>query len=50
MFWHGHPSKHNPSDYNERAKVTFGELYQKTLKKEQDLKAAGYNVVTKWGR
>jgi hypothetical protein len=49
-FWHGNPnnSKFKPEDYNPRAHCTFGELYAKTLAKEQILKSAGYNVVSIW--
>lgn len=47
-FWHGNPKVHNPTDINPRAKVTFGELYDKTLIREQQIRDAGYNLVTMW--
>lgn len=48
IFWHGHPDYYNPNDINPVSGVTFGELYRRTLKKEKDLKKAGYTVVVKW--
>jgi len=47
-FWHGNPKKFNPEDVNAANKKTFGELYNKTLEKEQILKSAGYNVISIW--
>ncbi|MGZ5485528.1 MAG: hypothetical protein ACXWFB_06425 [Nitrososphaeraceae archaeon] len=34
--------------YNESTKCTMGELYQKTLDREEKLKELGYNVVSIW--
>ena len=48
-FWHGHPEYYNSSDKNPRTKTTYGELYEKTLKKEKLIKSAGYNLIVKWG-
>lgn len=47
-FWHGNPEIFNLSDINGSTKTTYGELYQKTLKKEKILKQAGYEVVSIW--
>jgi hypothetical protein len=47
-FWHGNPEKYSPGDYNRKTNTTFGELYQRTLIKEQEIKKQ-YNLVTKWG-
>jgi len=33
---------------NKHNKKTFGELYDKTLKKEKLIKSAGYNLITIW--
>lgn len=47
-FWHGNPEKFSPNDINPKTKTTYGELYEKTLKKENKLKVAGYNLVSVW--
>ncbi len=47
-FWHGNPMRYNSEDFNIATHKTFGELYQKTIKKEQILISAGYKVVSIW--
>lgn len=47
-FWHGHPDFYNQNAKHPISKKTFGELYQKTLKNEELLRNAGYNVVIMW--
>ena len=47
-FWHGNPKKYNENDYNPICKKTFGELYQKTLQREQLIKDLGYNLIVIW--
>lgn len=47
-FFHGNLNKFLENDINPISKKTFGELYQKTLQKEQDLKNAGYTVISIW--
>lgn len=47
-FWHGNPEKYSPNEYNRKTNTTFGELYQRTLIKEQEIKKR-YALVTKWG-
>ena len=47
-FWHGNPNKYNKSKVNRVIKLTFGELYEKTLEKEQSLIELGYNVISIW--
>ena len=47
-YWHGHPSVYKPNDINPSNKKTFGELYEKTTKKETLIKSLGYNLVIKW--
>jgi len=46
-YWHGNPYIY---DVNEKTyfNKTFGELYEKTLKKEQQIKELGYNLVVMW--
>lgn len=47
-FWHGNPKFHKPEDINVRNNISYGELYQKTLDKKQDLIDSGYNIITIW--
>ncbi len=47
-FWHGNPKKYNQTDINKKNGSTFGELYQKTLDREQKIKDMGFNLVTIW--
>ena len=47
-FWHGNPDIFKKNDYNNVLKRTFGELYEKTLKKEIELKKMGYRVISIW--
>ena len=47
-FWHGNPSKYKNYDVNQILGKSFGELYKKTLEKENNLKKLGYNVISIW--
>lgn len=49
-YWHGNPKKFNPTLINTRTpkKKTFGQLYQDTLNREEQLRVLGYNVVSIW--
>lgn len=47
-YWHGNPKTHSAMDYNSHLRVTFGELLQRTVEREQRLRKAGYNLVTRW--
>lgn len=47
-FWHGNPKIFHPYKINKVAKKTFGKLYSATLKKENILKSAGYNIISIW--
>ena len=48
VYWHGHPSKFSPTDINPVNKKTYGELYQKTLERDQKIRDLGYNLVVMW--
>lgn len=51
IFFHGHPDFFDPNKIMPIKKekgVTFGELYEKTLQRDQDLRDAGYNLVVMW--
>lgn len=47
-FWHGNPNKYNAEDINSITKTSFGELYTKTLQREQKIRDLGYNLVVIW--
>lgn len=47
-FWHGNPKVFNSKDINISTGKKFGELYAKTMEREQILKEAGYEVVSIW--
>lgn len=47
-FWHGNPKIYNSGDVNPIAGKSFGELHDKTMKKENDLKKFGFKVVSIW--
>jgi hypothetical protein len=47
-YYHGNPEIYRGDVINKTINKTFGFLYEKTLKKEQILKDAGYNVKSIW--
>lgn len=49
-FWHGHPDRKDLIGLHPFYKITYDELYQKTLNRIQHFKDNGYNIVYKWGR
>ena len=49
-YWHGHPDYYNPRDIHPVNKISYGELYQNTLEKEELIKSGGYNLIVEWGK
>ena len=47
-YYHGNPKKYDLIDYNKTTKCTFGDLYEKTIKREKEIKDLGYNLVVIW--
>jgi len=47
-FWHGHPIKFNPNDFNDVNKQKFSYLFEKTVEKIKFLRANGYKVICIW--
>lgn len=47
-YWHGNPAIFSSDDINKNNKKTYGELYQKTIDKENVLINAGYKVLSIW--
>ena len=47
-YWHGNPEIYDRSNVNSHNKKTFGELYDKTIKREVLLINNGFNIVSIW--
>ena len=47
-YFHGNPKIFKPEEINKLCKATHGELYQKTLEKENKIKELGYNLEVMW--
>ena len=47
-FWHGNPSIYDRDEINPVNKKTFGELYDKTMKRETKIRELGFNLIIKW--
>jgi hypothetical protein len=47
-FFHGNPNIYNKDDINPLLKEKYGDLYNKTLEKEEIIKSHGYRLVTMW--
>jgi hypothetical protein len=47
-FWHGNSKVFETQNYNKITSCTYGELYKKTLEREQYIKELGYNLVVMW--
>lgn len=47
-YWHGNPNVFQCDEFNKTTKCTFGELYQKTLEREQQIRDMGFNLITIW--
>ena len=47
-FWHGNPKLYDKHQINPRLRETYGELYEKTIKKSTLIKNRGYNLIEIW--
>lgn len=47
-FWHGNPEVYDSDKMNPLVKKTFGQLYQRTLDKDNLIRSHGYNLVIIW--
>jgi len=47
-YWHGNPRNCKREDINLLTKKTFGELYDKTIIREQNIRDLGYNLIIMW--
>jgi hypothetical protein len=47
-FYHGNPNTYKSNDYNSLLKKTYGELYDKTIQRNNLIIKLGYNLVIIW--
>ena len=47
-FYHGNPLKFNSDDINPKLKISYGQLHEKTLRKINNIKTNGYNLMFIW--
>jgi len=49
-YWHAHPSnkRFSENEKHPRKKFTWGEIYKKTLERDQKIRDLGYNLVVIW--
>lgn len=47
-FWHGNPKVYNSDGINRVNGLKYGDLYRKTIEREEYLKLKGYKVVSIW--
>lgn len=47
-YWHGNPAKYDSSKINAHNKKSMGELYERTLEWDQQIRDLGYNLVVMW--
>ena len=47
-YYHGDPRKYAPDEVNPTLHLTYGELYQRTIKRDEKIRELGFNLVTKW--
>jgi phage FluMu protein Com len=47
--WHGNPAIYNQNAFfSKRQNITYGDLNNKTIQREEELKAAGYTIISIW--
>jgi hypothetical protein len=47
-YWHGNPKMYDMNAINGTSRKTYGELYHKTIERENYIKSLGYNVIITW--
>ncbi len=47
-YWHGNPVKFDPDDINKTIGKSYGELYRKTIERENYIRSLGYNLIVRW--
>jgi hypothetical protein len=50
-FWHGNPDYYLAEDLHPIMKsITYGELYERTIRKQEDILNSGYNLIVQWSK
>ena len=49
-YWHGNPEVYDFNDINKLSKKTYGELYERTFDRLNDLRDMGYTVIYVWSK
>ena len=47
-YWHGNPLVYEKEEYCEQRQCTFGEIYNFTMNRTEEIKSYGYKVVIEW--
>ena len=47
-YYHGNPNKYNPNDMNKTCNKTYGELYERTLRRAKEIRDAGFQLISIW--
>lgn len=47
-YWHGNPKVYNPDDINDSLHMSYKDLYDKTIERENFLIKNGYKVISIW--
>lgn len=48
-YWHGNPNKFSHDKVHPHLKPkTYGDLYRKTMLRDQKIRDLGYNLIIKW--
>lgn len=47
-FWHGNPKIYKTNDINDQNHMLYGDLFNKTLDREQEIINAGYKIISIW--
>jgi len=47
-YWHGNPIIYDPNEINPTNKISYGELYNKTILRDESIKKLGFNLIVKW--
>jgi hypothetical protein len=47
-YWHGNLKVYDPNKINKISKMTFAELYDRTIERENFIKSNGYKIISIW--
>lgn len=47
-YWHGNPARFPVHDINPTVGITYGELYSRTIKRDDLIRSLGFNLVVCW--